>query len=140
MGLGQSGLLSHGLLPVSGRQHVHPLPLSLHSGAVHRHLPPHEGQVHLHHIQAGLPSFSIWVAWRQFYHWAVQNIPSLTITNMQPGNPDCRRQGEEDHSGVLDIRRALHLAVVPADDDRVGFEPHLDLDTEQMRATRGAWD
>ena len=67
MGLGQSGLLSHGLLPVSGRQHVHPLPLSLHSGAVHRHLPPHEGpgqyviqglhdyirvsEVHLHDVE-----------------------------------------------------------------------------------------
>ena len=58
---------------------------------------------------------------------------------MQPGNPDCRRQGQEDHSGVLDIRRALHLAVVPADDDRVGFEPHLDIQ-QMMIAFQGAWD
>ena len=43
VGVGQSGLLPHGLLPVSGCQHVHPLPLRLHCGEVHRYLPPHEG-------------------------------------------------------------------------------------------------
>ena len=43
----------------------------------------------------------------------------------QPGNPACH-QGEEDHRGVLDFRRALLLTMVSADDDKDRIAPHLE--------------